>query len=81
MSYSGPVGSGSRAPITRLRKNMDVNERFEAFAANAVARRHLEPKLAQPLARKALYHAAMMVKAGDTDAMAVGVANPIRRSP
>jgi phosphate acetyltransferase len=37
------------------------------------------PKIAERLLRKPLFHAGMMVKAGDADAMIAGVANPTGR--
>jgi phosphate acetyltransferase len=37
------------------------------------------PKIAERLVRKPLFHAGMMVKAGDADAMIAGVANPTGR--
>ncbi len=58
----------------------ETGERLDAYAAAyAAARRRLDHGVARRLARKPLYYAAMMVKAGDADAMVAGAANPTRR--
>jgi phosphate acetyltransferase len=57
-----------------------TGERIEAYAAAyATARPGLDHRVARRLMRKPLYYAAMMVKAGDADAMVAGAANPTRR--
>ncbi|MFP6744938.1 MAG: phosphate acyltransferase [Alphaproteobacteria bacterium] len=56
------------------------DERIEAFAdAYLTARPDSSVKVARRLLRKPLYFAAMMVRAGDADAMVAGVASPTRR--
>lgn len=54
--------------------------RAEAYAeAYVAARPDSNLKVARRLLRKPLYFAAMMVRAGDADAMVAGAANPTRR--
>ena len=54
--------------------------RIEAYAEAYVARRPgSDITIARRLARKPLYFGAMMVRAGDADAMLAGAANPTRR--
>ena len=54
--------------------------RIEAYAEAYVGRRPgSDIKIARRLARKPLYFGAMMVRAGDADAMLAGAANPTRR--
>ncbi|MFQ5959465.1 MAG: phosphate acetyltransferase, partial [Alphaproteobacteria bacterium] len=56
------------------------SDHLDAYAeAYAASRRRLDPKVARRLVRKPLYFGAMMVSAGDADAMIAGVANPTRR--
>ena len=56
------------------------DERIEAFAdAYLTARPDSSVKVARRLLRKPLYFAAMMVRAGDADAMVAGAASPTRR--
>ena len=53
---------------------------LDAYAAAHVAGRgRTDVKVARRLARKPLYHGAMMVRAGHADAMIAGAANPTRR--
>lgn len=54
--------------------------RLDAYAALYVqGRPDANPKVARRLAEKPLFHAGLMVKAGDADAMVAGVANPTSR--
>lgn len=56
------------------------DERAEAYAeAYVAARPGSDLRIARRLLRKPLYFAAMMVRAGDADAMIAGAANPTRR--
>jgi phosphate acetyltransferase len=53
---------------------------LERYAALYVAQRpDANPKVARRLAAKPLFHAGLMVRAGDADAMVAGVANPTAR--
>jgi len=59
---------------------MADDQRAEAYAeAYVAARPSSDLKVARRLLRKPLYFAAMMVRAGDADAMIAGAANPTRR--
>ncbi len=62
--------------IVDPRDNEDLDAYAELYVA---ARRGLDIKVARRLMRKPLYYGAMMVKAGDADAMIGGAANPTRR--
>ena len=54
--------------------------RLDAYAALYLrARPDANPKVARRLAAKPLFHAGLMVRAGDADAMVAGVANPSAR--
>ena len=53
----------------------DFEQRIERYASLYPG----NPKLAQRAVRKPLFHAGMMVKAGDADAMLAGVAHPTAR--
>ncbi len=56
------------------------SERLAAYARDYVAQRpSTSEKLAQRIVGKPLFHAGMMVKAGDADAMLAGVAHPTAR--
>ena len=56
------------------------SERAGAYASlYAAGRPEANPKVAARLVKKPLFHAGMMVKAGDADAMIAGVANPTGR--
>jgi phosphate acetyltransferase len=56
------------------------SERLAAYARDYVARRpNTSEKVAQRIVGKPLFHAGMMVKAGDADAMLAGVAHPTAR--
>lgn len=58
----------------------DTNARNAAYAElYAAGRPGAGGKVAERLVRKPLFHAGMMVKAGDADAMIAGVANPTGR--
>ena len=58
----------------------DSSERLDAYAnAYVTARPNLDAKVARRLLRKPLYYGAMMVKAGDADAVVAGATNPTRR--
>ncbi|MEO8203107.1 MAG: phosphate acyltransferase [Betaproteobacteria bacterium] len=55
-------------------------ERLDAYAALYLeGRPESNPKLARRIAAKPLFHAGLMVKAGDADAMLAGVAHPTAR--
>ena len=57
-----------------------TSERSESYAALYVeGRPETNPKIAPRLVKKPLFHAGMMVKAGDADAMLAGVANTTGR--
>ena len=57
-----------------------AGERLAAYAAlYCEGRPDANPKVAQRLAAKPLFHAGLMVKAGDADAMVAGAANPTAR--
>jgi phosphate acetyltransferase len=77
-----------RAAADRARVRIDgltvldpeTSDRNGAYAKLYVAARPgAAPKVAERLTRKPLFHAGMMVKAGDADAMIGGVANPTGR--
>ena len=54
--------------------------RLDAYAALYLeSRPEANPRVARRLAAKPLFHAGLMVKAGDADAMVAGVANPTAR--
>jgi phosphate acetyltransferase len=58
----------------------DGNSRLGAYAElYSTARPSANPRIAERLVRKPLFHAGMMVRAGDADAMIAGVANPTGR--
>ena len=58
----------------------DSSERLDAYAnAYVTMRPNLDAKVARRLLRKPLYYGAMMVKAGDADAVVAGATNPTRR--
>lgn len=60
--------------------NPDSNPRLGAYAEfYSAGRPGASAKLAQRIVRKPLFHAGMMVKAGDADAMLAGAANPTAR--
>lgn len=69
---------GLAAPI--LLTDSEPSDRLDAYAAAYVAGRpDANPKLARRLAAKPLFHAGLMVKTGDADAMVAGAANPTAR--
>jgi phosphate acetyltransferase len=56
------------------------SDRLGAYSAlYAAARPNASPKVAERLLRKPLFHAGMMVRAGDAEAMIAGAANPTGR--
>jgi phosphate acetyltransferase len=58
----------------------DANPRLAAYTElYSAGRPGAGAKLAQRIVRKPLFHAGMMVRAGDADAMLAGVANPTAR--
>lgn len=60
--------------------SVDASERLDAYAALYVqGRPDANPKLARRIAAKPLFHAGLMVKAGDAEAMIAGVAHPTAR--
>ena len=63
-----------------LLEDPSSSARLEAYADLYLqARPDANPKIARRLAAKPLFHAGLMVKAGDADAMIAGVANPTAR--
>jgi phosphate acetyltransferase len=69
---------GLAEPI--LLERPEASDRLDAYAALYVAGRpEANPRLARRLAAKPLFHAALMVKAGDADAMVAGAAHPTAR--
>lgn len=62
-----------------LLKEVDA-ARIDRYAAlYGQGRPEASPKVARRIAAKALFHAGLMVKAGDADALVAGVANPTAR--
>ena len=60
--------------------DINVSDRLDAYAALYVqGRPESNPKLARRIASKPLFHAGLMLKAGDADAMLAGVAHPTAR--
>src|SRR5688572_724974 len=60
--------------------DIEASPKLDAYAALYVAGRpDSNPKLARRIASKPLFHAGLMVKAGDADAMLAGVAHPTAR--
>ena len=71
-------GEGLAEPIVLREPHAD--ERLEAYAELYLkGRPEASPAVARRLAAKPLFHAGLMVKAGDADAMVAGVANPTAR--
>jgi phosphate acetyltransferase len=63
-----------------LPTNPEASDRLDAYAAAYLAGRPgANPKVARRLAAKPLFHAGLMVKTGDADAMVAGAANPTAR--
>ncbi len=59
---------------------LDASDKLDAYAAlYAQGRPDSNPKIARRIAAKPLFHAGLMVKAGDADAMLAGVAHPTAR--
>lgn len=70
--------SGIAQPI--LLRSPEASARLDAYAALYVAGRpEANPKVARRLAAKPLFHAGLMVKAGDAEAMVAGAAHPTAR--
>jgi phosphate acetyltransferase len=60
--------------------NPEASDRLDAFAAAYLAgRSDANPKIARRLAAKPLFHAGLMVRTGDADAMVAGAAHPTAR--
>ncbi len=60
--------------------DVEKSDRLEAYAALYLeGRPDSNPKVAKRIAAKPLFHAGLMVKAGDADAMLAGVAHPTAR--
>ena len=60
--------------------NPEASDRLDAYAELYLqGRPDSNPKIARRLAAKPLFHAGLMVKAGDADAMVAGAANPTAR--
>ena len=58
----------------------EASDRLDAYAALYVeGRPDADPKIARRLAAKPLFHAGLMLRAGDADAMVAGVAHPTAR--
>ena len=58
----------------------EASDRLDAYAAAYLeGRPDANPKVARRLAAKPLFHAGLMVKAGDADAMVAGAANTTAR--
>ncbi len=63
-----------------LPTNPESSDRLGAYAAAYLSGRpNANPKVARGLAAKPLFHAGLMVKTGDADAMVAGAANPTAR--
>jgi len=63
-----------------LPANPESSDRLDAYAAAYLAGRPgANPKVARRLAAKPLFHAGLMVRTGDADAMVAGAANPTAR--
>jgi phosphate acetyltransferase len=61
-------------------RDIEASDRLEAYAALYLqGRPDSNPKIARRLAAKPLFHAGLMVKAGDAHAMLAGVAHPTAR--
>lgn len=59
--------------------NQLTSDRLDDYVARYCERRNVVPGVAERLVRKPLYFGAMMVAAGDADALVAGAANPTRR--
>jgi phosphate acetyltransferase len=63
-----------------LLEGVETSERLDAYAALYLeGRPDANPKIARRLAAKPLFHAGLMVKAGDADALVAGAAHPTSR--
>jgi phosphate acetyltransferase len=75
-----PILLGAGAAIDGIEViHPDKSERLGAYAALYAAGRPGSGNVAERLVRKPLFHAGMMVKAGDADAMIAGAANTTGR--
>ena len=92
LGISSPILLGTRAEIEAAAARAEVSldcitvldpaesDRIAAYAAlYSDSRPNASAKIAERLVLKPLFHAGMMVKAGDADAMIAGVANPTGR--
>src|SRR5262249_47009822 len=59
--------------------NPEASERLEAYAEIYAARPEANPKIARRMASKPLFHAGLMLAAGDAEAMVAGVAHATAR--
>ena len=74
------LGSASAAPHGIATIDPETSDRNAAYAElYRASRPDTKPAIAQRLIRKPLFHAGMMLKAGDADAMLAGVAHPSAR--
>jgi hypothetical protein len=72
--------SDERLADAILVERPEASDRLDAYAALYVeGRPEVNPKVARRLAAKPLFHAGLMVKAGDADAMVAGAAHPTAR--
>jgi len=75
--------AAARARVTLADIRIADSNRSDSLSRYAslysVGRPEANPRVAERLVRKPLFHAGMMVKAGDADAMLAGVANPTAR--
>ena len=62
-----------------LLANPEASERLEAYAELYAARPQANPKIARRIASKPLFHAGLMLAAGDAEAMVAGVAHATAR--
>ena len=68
------------SPTPILLANPQASDRLDAYAAAYLeGRPEANPKIARRLAAKPLFHAGLMVKAGDADAMVAGAASTTAR--
>ncbi len=69
-----------RLAQTILVEDPEASDRLDAYAALYLeGRPDANPKIARRLAAKPLFHAGLMLKAGDADAMVAGAAHPTAR--
>jgi len=77
----GAAAARAGVPLDGLiLRDPETSDRLQAYAAlYSAGRPDANAKVAGRLVRKPLFHAGMMVKAGDADAMIAGAANPTGR--